>query len=110
MANVKNPKDMPRNTLRLGPVISQDGSRAFVRKTEQDEVFAGVLNAHKEGQPLASDETYATISPRTDGLYDVRDEFRLATSESCGPAMVNSSAYRSGWDTIFGKKTDVGQA
>lgn len=27
-----------------------------------------------------------------------------------GPAKVNSDAYRSGWDSIFGKKQAVGQA
>lgn len=28
----------------------------------------------------------------------------------CGPAMVNSDAYREGWETLFGKKTIVGVA
>lgn len=28
----------------------------------------------------------------------------------CGPAMVNSEAFRTNWETIFGKKQVVGQA
>lgn len=33
-----------------------------------------------------------------------------AQAAKCGPAMVNSDAYRSGWEGIFGKKPVVGQA
>lgn len=32
------------------------------------------------------------------------------TAARCGPARVNSDAYRSGWETIFGKKVEAGQA
>lgn len=32
------------------------------------------------------------------------------TAARCGPAMVNSDAFRDGWEGIFGKKLVVGEA
>lgn len=35
---------------------------------------------------------------------------RKQGENSTGPAKVTSEAYRQGWDSIFGKKQEVGQA
>ena len=43
-----------------------------------------------------------------DGTWHVPECRRVKKDD--GPAMVNSDAYRSGWDGIFGKKPAVGQA
>ena len=40
-------------------------------------------------------------------IYTVTDEFPSTTG---GPALVNSQAFKDGWDSIFGQKQTVGQA
>lgn len=40
---------------------------------------------------------------------DVAAQLRAAATSS-GPAQVATPSYRSNWTTIFGKKTDAGQA
>lgn len=53
--------------------------------------------------------------PVTKAFREVAEEMigkagEEANSENAGPAKYNSKAYRQGWDNIFGKKTEVGQA
>lgn len=64
----------------------------------------------EEGKPIMGD--YVALSPR-EGSPLLNAEFTRipgARHESSGPAMVASEAYRNGYDRIFGKKQDVGEA
>ena len=47
--------------------------------------------------------------PISDGVRRVSARLR-SDMTSAGPAQVATTAYRSGWDGIFGKKQEVGQA
>lgn len=44
------------------------------------------------------------VVPSSDGW------FRASLTERRGPVKVNSEAYRRGWERIFGKKPEVGEA
>lgn len=90
--------------VHLGPVISEDGSRAAVRHTADHQIQKGVMRPVKDGSPLAADEDCLSLTLRDDGSYDV-DELYSAPKTSEKPAMVNSKEFKTGWDRIFGKQT-----
>lgn len=103
-----NTKDLPKDAMALGPVVNDRGDRSFL--WNRGEVCQeGVVSFPKDGDPLTPGTTYAHILKREDGYYDVKEPFEVPGASSHGPAIVNSKAYLSGWDTIFGQKT-IGQA
>jgi hypothetical protein len=75
------------------------------------------------GPPSSESETGCSVTvvkhgptcPVTQALREVAEQVigkagEEADSENAGPAKYNSTAYRNGWDNIFGKKPEVGQA
>lgn len=65
---------------------------------------AGLLLPAQDGQAIPPGAELVRLTERGDGSFDGTTLFRN------GPAKVTSPQYRENWDTIFGKKTDVGQA
>ncbi len=114
----------PRDVL-LAVAPTTDGEGASVLRLREGRVETGELRAAREGQPILGE--LVTLKPRAEhaSLYDVevlasgpvaaraRAE-RSATDEAPqrersapalphnGPALVNSDAYRDGWDALFG--------
>lgn len=64
----------------------------------------------REGEPLLDGGVFA-VRPRNDGttLCDVED-IPIPSGGHKGPARVSTTAFREGWDRIFGGPKTVGQA
>ena len=91
--------------LIVGPEL-EDGSRPCIRRMPDHSIRMGHVQALKDGQSLSGDHEIlkVTYDPQSEDyavqtIYDPHDE----ASSSKGPAMVNSDAYRTGYDRIFGK-------
>lgn len=84
----------------VGPELS-DGNRPFVRENDKGRQV-GVMGVN----PPCPD-SFVELKPLGGCCYEVTSEIRLNSS---GPAQVASSAYRTGWDRLFGKPREVGQA
>ncbi len=83
----------PKIKIKLGGITEIVERKGEVRVDHHDESCARtreVEDAINEGKPVRHPD-----DPQ---------------AARCGPAMVNSDAFREGWDTIFGKKQTVGQA
>ncbi len=96
----------PSDVVSMGPPIA-DGVQPFVR-TQQ--VEGGVLiqggiakRVPKDYEPEEEQEVFH-LKHLEGPHYEVTGTSRV------GPAKVNSPAFRSGWDSIFGAKQAVGQA
>lgn len=100
------------DVVQMGPDLG-DGSRPFVRHTEDHQVQAGVMRPVVEGKPLAGDGDLVQLeASETPGEYRATTMATIKggqVTEHKGPAKVASPAYRDGWDALFGHKT-VGQA
>jgi hypothetical protein len=96
------------DNLILGPQVTPDGGRAFVRHNEKG-VCSGVLRPIKQGMPMYGEAVHLQ---RIEGnLYNVREYLPTTDNpETSGPVMVNSEEYRTGWDSIFGDKKSVAEA
>lgn len=104
------------DTLLLGPVVSDNGTRACIRHLPDHRVGVGFMRPLRDGQPIHGGEVvslkhveenrYAVTS-----LYGspVPHEDTPAADEAQGPARVTTEAYREGWDRIFGPR-EIGQA
>ncbi|MCL2779299.1 MAG: hypothetical protein FWD73_14990 [Polyangiaceae bacterium] len=101
----------------LGPPTS-DGHGVHVLRARNDRVEAGELRALREGQPIVGE--IVSLEPRKDQprICDVRESWSpkpRATSASAlpphkGPAQVSTTAYRDGWDEIFGSARNTSNA
>jgi len=98
----------------LGPPTS-DGHGVHVLRARNDRVEAGELRALRDGQPIVGE--IVSLEPRKDQprICDVRESWSpkpTATSPSLlpshkGPAQVSTTAYRDGWDEIFGSANKI---
>jgi len=87
--------------LHVTDPIDRRGGRLTVERI--DEGFrTGYCVPPVDGQPIPRGAELCEMRQRSDGVW----EKRVPRS---GPAMVNSPAYRVGWDSIFGKQP-VGEA
>jgi hypothetical protein len=114
----------PRDVL-LAVAPTTDGEGASVLRLRDGRVETGELRAAREGQPILGE--LVTLKPRAEhaSLYDVEvvasgpvaDRARAAREATDdeperarpapalphkGPALVNSDAYREGWEALFG--------
>ncbi len=114
--NAKKPEPTPCQSpdeLVAGPALP-DGARPFVRHTADHKIQAGIMRPVVEGEPLYNGAF--ALEHKEGDLYRVHEvtphKADAATDDGGhkGPARVNSRAYQSGWDAIFGKKATVGQA
>jgi hypothetical protein len=92
-----------RDIVHLGPQISEDGARVALRHTKDHQIQQGILKPVKEGQPL--DSTCLSLDPLEDGSFAVQELYTPPSQKTPGPAMVNSPAFQTGWDRIFGNRT-----
>lgn len=93
----------------LGPPA--DGGGQYVLRHLSDCSWqAGVLRPLEDGKPVHGE--IVCLRPREDGGpgYAVESVNAGGKTSGSGPAMVNSKAFRDGWDGIFGKKVAVGEA
>jgi hypothetical protein len=100
--------EKPLDQLLLGPQVTPEGGRAFIRR-QPHQVSSGVCRPLKHGEVLMGD---VVKLERVEGdLYNVVENLPSMTSpQASGPAMVSSDAYRSGWENVFGAKKAIAQA
>ena len=100
------------DTLTLGPDLG-DGARPFIRHRSDHSMETGIARPPRDGESINSSDVVHLHHRGPGPVYDVEVLYehaaRAAEEEGSGPAMVNSEAYRTGWDQIFGSRT-VGQA
>ncbi len=87
----------------IGPQ-SPDGSIPALRVNE-DGVTVGYFTLLRDGESLSGREVIS-LGKRNGPGYEVETLYDGRTSPG-GPAMVNSQAFRSGWDSVFAKKADA---
>lgn len=89
----------------MGPKL-ENGDIMAVRHTADHQLLEGVVRPLQDGRPITGE--LVEITHRNDNIYNI-SPISLGEKTSDGPAMVNSAAYQSGWDNIFGK-TVVGKS
>lgn len=84
----------------LGPPTA-DGAGVHVLRARDERIEAGELRAITEGRPITGE--IVALSPRKDNprICDVKESYAPPATHK-GPAKVATSAYREGWDGIFG--------
>jgi hypothetical protein len=88
----------------LGPATA-DGGGVHVLRARAERLERGELRPLQEGRPVTGE--IVTLAPREGNprVCDVKESYApLAPHKGKGPAKVATSAYRSGWDEIFGDK------
>jgi hypothetical protein len=101
-------EDDKKDRVYVGPKMDS-GYALFVREHADGSTSSGVLSADTE--KLADATSVGRLKHIEDNVFELRDEVKFTQGSRKGPAKVNSQAYRSGWDGIFGpKKPPVGQA
>lgn len=87
--------------------VEADGSAPYVR-VKEGTVERGTATAAKEGRPINPEAHMVGITKREDDWWDV-NEYKDVTQAAAAitkPAKVTSGAYRSGWDALWGSKTN----
>ena len=101
-------KDKATDVVLLGPPTA-DGGGVHVLRARDAKIETGELRALQEGRPITGE--VVTLTPRKDNprVCDVTDSYQPpaaagAATTHKGPANVATTAYRQGWDEVFGKK------
>jgi hypothetical protein len=92
--------------LSLGPQLP-NGDVSFIRTRESEgevTVEAGTIELIEESKIPETEGEVLRLRHIGDNRYEVTSTTRT------GPPQVNSKAYRTGWENIFGAKQTVGQA
>lgn len=98
-----------KDQLALGPDLG-GGLRPFIRHLPDHQLTVGLCSPIVEGRPTSGDLVRIKESEH-EGVFDVESLYEPNRRlEGSGPSNVNSKAYLSGWDRIFGGKTVVGSA
>lgn len=89
--------------LIMGPQISETERQAVRIDTEG--VHHGVISSetNQEGTLIQAKHLGSNI-------YEVIAEHRTVAEQRTKPTIVNSSAFKSNWETIFGKKVEAYQS
>jgi len=102
--------DNPSDVIAVGPTLP-NGDVAFVRQREAETgvvLEGGTMRVFPDGVPEEAPddvEEVLRISHLHANLYKVEEVLSRG-----GPAMVNSKAYKTGWENIFGNTQPVGQS
>ena len=101
--------DLPSDVIVVGETLP-NGDASFVRYREDEAgpvVQGGTLRVLSEdpSEDGSDVDEVVRLSHVTDNVYNVVETVRKG-----GPAMVNSPAFRNGWETLFGNRQTVGQA
>jgi hypothetical protein len=88
----------------LGPSLP-DGSVMAV-KSSDDGIQFGTLHKINEGDSLLGKDLVRLSPVDNLPLYEMEHIYdgSIPDQKNSGPSMVNSRAYRDGWDNIFGNK------
>lgn len=91
---------------------TDDGKGLKVLRKKADELSAGEVRPVEEGKPLTGDLVRLKPRPEMPLLCDVDVEYEAPrpSKDAAGPARVSSSAYRKGWDRMWGKRRKPGKA
>lgn len=92
------------DVIALGRALP-NGDVMAIRHKSDHTMETGILGISREGEVPPPGAEMVQLKHRAGNEYEVTE-----TVASSGPPMVNSSAYRSNWDTIFGGRQTVGQA
>lgn len=114
---MKKPKKEPESSqgkdfIITGPSTS-DGGISIIRHDKNHNITSGVIHPVKDGKPLFGGELLNLSKTENENIFEVQPvelDGKIESTSHSGPAMVNSRAYQSGWDNIFGKKPVVGKA
>lgn len=110
MADEK-PKTATDRALILGELAEQKGVAILRQRSEDAPVEAGVVRKVREGEPITGELVSLTPSAEDSPLCDVKVHFDARPEGSHkGPPRVATSAYRSGWDALFGEPHDAERA
>lgn len=102
-----------KDVMTLGPVLSENGLRPYIRHKADCTLETGVTRPLEEGESASFADGILQLEPGSHGTYDVTTLYerpRTTQAEPKGPAKVTTEAFRSGWDRVFGKSATVGQA
>jgi len=85
----------------LGECETHEGQHVLFER--DGAVALGTLRPFEEGKPL--DPNVELVEIQQAGPFTLlRNHGRVGRATSQGPAMVNSKAFKTGWDQIFGAK------
>lgn len=94
---------------------TDDGEGAKVIRARDGKIELGEVRPLKEGKAITGAEV-VSLTPRADAprVCDVKVHVKVPTPEVSaskslqhkGPARVTSTAYREGWEALFGSSTD----
>lgn len=104
MVDDKKSPDCAGNDLISLRAVLPNGDVFCTRHRSDHTVEGGVLRTIPEEGGVPENTEVVHLKHRDGSTYEVTE------SSKEGPAMVNSSAFRSGWDSIFGGRPTVGQA
>jgi hypothetical protein len=87
----------------LGPPTA-DGGGVHVLRARDERLEAGELRTLQEGKPIAGEVVSLAPRPGRPRICDVTASYSPKANRGKGPPKVASSAYRAGWDEIFGAR------
>lgn len=82
-----------------------DGGIPYVRHREDHSLSLGIARVVRDSEPIDPNTELVQVEPLEGPAYRVKTLYA-----SKGPSKVNSRAYQTGWEQIFGNKTPVGDA
>ncbi|KKL73256.1 hypothetical protein LCGC14_2076740 [marine sediment metagenome] len=100
-SNEKNDRDV----MVIGP-CNGDGSHVAIRYRNGEPLDSGSLRRLKHGRPISGEPV--RLHPHEEGPGNDVEYLLTDGPELDGPAMVNSQAFRNGWDEIFEKRNLFG--
>ena len=84
----------------MGPPVGDEGAHVCQHRSAEGVEFKVI-------RPLQEDEE---PPPEAMHLEHISGPYYSSTSAHKGPSTASNPAFRSGWDRVFGKKAEVGQA
>jgi hypothetical protein len=107
----KSEHNCPRgggDVIHVGPDLG--GFCPFVRHRADHTIESGMAKIVRPGDPPTT-EAPLLLTHREGSDFDVQVMSKGGNdAPTKGPVKVNSPAFKTGWDNIFGKKAPVGQA
>jgi hypothetical protein len=96
----EKPPSQSEDLVIMGPPVGDEGAHLCQRRSAEGIDFQ-VIRPIQEGEPIPDNAV---------DLKHISGPFYSSTPARKGPSTAASPAFRSGWDRIFGKSADVGQA
>ena len=101
-------KPAPADDVVLVHSKTDDGEGVRVLRKKGEELSVGEVRPLKEGQPIYGDVVRLKAREEHPALYDVETEVAVEQTtpkrKSTGPSRVATDRYRSGWDSLWGRR------